>query len=387
MSNKLIYPSRFAFTFFLLLVGSLSSTLAIAGEIYPGAVWKDDSGVAINAHGGGLLYHDGTYYWYGEHKMAGRRGNSAMVGVHCYSSENLYDWTDRGIVLPVSSDRNSEIARGCILERPKVIYNEKTKKFVMWFHLEFRGLGYATARSGVAVSDSPTGEFTYIRSVRPNAGVWPANLSDEEKSLLQPQPGEESSAEQRRAARLDVLYRDFDGGQMARDMTVFVDDDGKAYHLFASEENQTLHIVLLADDYLSHTDTYVRVFPYRNMEAPAVFKHDGRYYFLASGCTGWAPNAARSAVAENILGPWQELGNPMVGRNPRNGLGPEKTFGGQSTYIQKVHGKQDAFIAMFDIWNPSNPIDGRYVWLPIKLKDERFEIHWLDTWDLSIFDQ
>jgi alpha-galactosidase len=37
----------------------------------PGELWPDDNGVHINAHGGGVLYHGGTYYWYGEHKIEG----------------------------------------------------------------------------------------------------------------------------------------------------------------------------------------------------------------------------------------------------------------------------------------------------------------------------
>src|SRR5580704_2181764 len=99
----------------------------------PGAVWFDDKGVAINAHGGGILFHDGTYYWFGEHKVEGTNGNTAQVGVHVYSSTNLYGWKDEGIALAVSDNETSEIAKGCILERPKVIFNGKTKKFVMWF--------------------------------------------------------------------------------------------------------------------------------------------------------------------------------------------------------------------------------------------------------------
>jgi hypothetical protein len=37
---------------------------------------------------------------------------------------------------------------------------------------------------------------------------------------------------------------------MARDMTLFVDDDGTAYQFFASESNQTIHVSQLSDDYL-----------------------------------------------------------------------------------------------------------------------------------------
>jgi hypothetical protein len=42
------------------------------------------------------------------------------------------------------------------------------------------------------------------------------------------------------------------------------------------------------------------------MEAPTLFKRKGKYYLIASGCTGWLPNEARSAIADNIFGPWTE---------------------------------------------------------------------------------
>ena len=338
-----------------------------AREFRPGLLWVDNKGVAINAHGGGILFHQDRYYWFGEHKVEGPGGNLAQVGVHCYSSSDLYHWKDEGIALAVSSDPKSEIVQGCILERPKVIYNARTGKFVMWFHLELKGQGYKAARTAVAVADRPAGPYTYLRSLRMNAGQWPGNVTDADKI---PKPG-------------NILERDFAKGQMARDMTLFVDDDHKAYHIAASEENGTLHIVQLSDVYLSYSPRYTRVFPGRYNEAPAICKRSGRYWMLSSGCSGWNPNAARSAVADSILGPWQELGNPCEGVNPQNGLGPEKTFGGQSTYILPVQGKPDFYIAMFDIWQPNNAIDGRYVWLPITWRDNAFKILWQDRWDLA----
>ncbi len=375
------------------MLGMLSPVFA--GEVYdrftPGAIWKDTAGVAINAHGGGLLHHDGTYYWYGEHKIEGTAGNRAMVGVHCYSSKDLYNWTDEGIALPVSDDARSDITKGCILERPKVIHNVKTGKFVMWFHLELKDQGYAAARSGVAVADAPAGPFTFLKSFRPNAGNWPLNAPEEMKQIPKPATlaGIEFHGEPLLATvQHNILGRDFEGGQMARDMTLFVDDDGKAYHIYASENNGTLHISELTEDYLAPSGRYVRIFPHRWMEAPAICKRDGTYYLLASGCTGWAPNTARGAVAEHIFGPWMELNNPCTGLNPQNGLGADKTFGAQSTFIQMVHGKKDAYIALFDIWNPQNAIDGRYVWLPIAFTEKnRFEIPWRDQWDLTEFDE
>ena len=351
-------------------------------KFYPGALWPDTSGVHINAHGGGVLLYENAYYWFGEHKIEGRAGNRAMVGVHCYASQDLYNWEDQGIALSVSEDPESDIVKGCVIERPKVIYNPTTKTFVMWFHLELKGQGYRAARSGVAVSDCPTGPYTFVRSFRPNAGVWPINATAEQK-----QPADPASTRQEFTGgydedidKVNILGRDFAGGQMARDMTLFVDHDGRAYHLFASEENSTLHISRLTDDYLAPAGEFVRVFPKRYMEAPAICKRYGRYYFVGSDCTGWAPNAARSAVADSIWGPWIELGNPCIGPDS------ETTFGGQSTFILPVAGREDAYIAMFDLWRPQNAIDGRYMWLPMKFVDGHFELHYLPEWDLSIFD-
>ena len=105
----------------------------------PRIIFRDNNGVHINAHGGGLLVHNDTYFFFGQHMVESRKGNRAQVGVHCYSSKDLYNWNDEGIALKVSNDPKSDITKGCVLERPKVIYNEKTKKFVMWFHLELKG--------------------------------------------------------------------------------------------------------------------------------------------------------------------------------------------------------------------------------------------------------
>lgn len=349
----------------------------------PGAVWLDDHHVPINAHGGGILARDGVYYWFGEHKIAGPAGNDAHVGVHVYSSRDLYHWQDRGIALPVSADPHSDIADGCILERPKVIYCAATGKFVMWFHLEPKSHGYGAARAGVAVADQPTGPYHFLRSFRPDAGVWPSNVPAAEAQPL-------SAAERDELARSKflggpmsdfpanlVFRRDFAGGQMSRDMTLFVDDDGAAYQIYASEENSTLHISRLSQDFLRPAGKYVRVFPGGFNEAPALFKDGAKYYLLTSGCTGWHPNAARLAVADSIWGPWRPLGNPCLGP------GADKTYGGQPTYVLPVAGKPGQFIFMADRWHPENAIDGRYLWLPVRFHGPTPSIIWSNRWNLG----
>lgn len=110
-----------------------------------------------------------------------------------------------------------------------------------------------------------------------------------------------------------------------------------------------------------------------------MFKHDDKYYLITSGCTGWAPNAARSAVADSIWGPWRELGNPCVGSDEQITF----TFRSQSTFVLPAPNNPNAFIFMADRWQPQNPIDGRYVWLPLQIVDGKPQIKWLDRWDLE----
>ncbi|MDO4179708.1 MAG: glycoside hydrolase family 43 protein [Bacteroidales bacterium] len=313
-------------------------------SFFPGKVWNDTDGNPINAHGGGILYHEGTYYWYGEYK----KGETVLpewatwecyrtevTGVSCYSSKDLLNWKFEGIVLPaVENDPSHDLHPSKVVERPKVIYNARTGKFVMWMHID--SADYTKACAGVAISDSPTGVFHYIHSFRPNNG-------------------------------------------MSRDQTVFVDDDGKAYHFSSSEENATLHICLLSDDYLTPTQQFTRNFIEKSREAPAVFKHDGKYYLISSGCSGWDPNQAEIAVADSVLGEWKVIGNPCTGLNA------DKTFYAQSTYVVQVAGKENAFIAMFDKWNKTDLKDSRYIWLPIIIKENSISIPWHESWDMDVF--
>ena len=364
-----------------LLIGLLAFVMAgaNAGEIKSGQIWPDDRGIHINAHGGGILFHNGVYYWYGEHKS--ERSSSAFVGVTCYSSNNLTDWSYRGVALSVVDERGHDIERGCILERPKVVFNKKTGKFVMWFHLELKGQDYSAARYGVAISDKATGPFQFLYSKRANAGQWPVEFDRNAIATADTLDISNYSTWWTPSWRTAVekglfVKRDFNGGQMARDMTVYVDDDGHAYHIFSSEENMTLHIAELTDDYTAHTGRYARMAPGGQNEAPAIFKHDNTYWMITSGCTGWEPNEARMFSAPSIWGPWTQHPNPCVGPNA------EKTFGGQSTFVLPLPDGRMMFMA--DIWRPRHPIDARYIWLPIEWKDEKPSIVWKDTWNLDI---
>ncbi|URD76247.1 Glycosyl hydrolase family protein 43 [Musa troglodytarum] len=326
---------------------------------YPGRLWLDTDGNPIQAHGGGLLYDDRTetHYWYGENKDGptyhAHRKSAArvdIIGVSCYSSKDLWTWTNEGIVLPgEETNVTHDLHKSNVLERPKVIYNDKTDQYVMWMHID--DANYTKAAVGVAVSNSPIGPFTYLHSMRPH-------------------------------------------GCESRDMTIFKDDDGKAYVIYSSEDNSELHIGPLTDDYLNITRVMRRILVGRHREAPALFKHQGIYYMITSGCTGWAPNKALAHAAESIMGPWETMGNPCVGGNRVLRL---TTFFAQSTFVAPLPGLPGSFIFMADRWNPSELKDSRYLWLPLTvggLADEpleynfgfphwsRVSIYWHKRWRL-----
>jgi hypothetical protein len=348
----------------------LNATTQAIDTFDSGTVWLDTDGNVINAHGGGVLFHDGIYFWFGEHKTRRRAGH---IGVGCYSSRDLHHWKNEGLMLETQTGTDGDLVDGCVIERPHVIYNQKTGEFVMWFHFEVRGNGYRAARAAVAVSEKATGPYKYLGSFRPNAGVWPLDYPEERKK-----PWDANSDKHDPDY---VLHRDFTGGQMSRDMTLFVDDNGSAYQIYASEENATLQISKLTDDYLKPAGQYVRILVGQANEAPAMFKRNGHYYLMTSGTTGWAPNAARLAMADAITGPWKKLGNPCVGPKEKTSV----TFGSQAASILPVADLKDEFIYIGDRWNSRNLPDSRYIWLPVRFDGDRMWIGWLDKWDLSVF--
>jgi beta-galactosidase len=166
---------------------------------------------------------------------------------------------------------------------------------------------------------------------------------------------------------------------MSRDMTLYQDDDGKAYLIYSSRENFDLRVAQLTDDYRSVTSHDVMIFS-EHREAPAIFKRNGTYYLITSACTGWKPNQARLHVSKSIFGPWQNAGDPMRGTKA------ETTFDGQSTFILPAPGHKGQFVFMADRWYPNDLGNSPHIWLPIKFENDKPVIDWMDRWDLRIFD-
>lgn len=365
----------------LCCIALVSSAQTQAQEHVNGQLWMDTEGNHINAHGGNIIQYGDTYYWYGENRPY--RGFTTEAGVGVYSSKDLKTWKNEGIALAVSEEAGHDIERGCIMERPKVLYNAKTKKFVMLFHLELKGRGYDAARVAFAVSDTPTGPFRFLRSTRVNAGKWAFNMDKKAQKAAQQTDASKWkdnwwTPEWRKEVEKGMyLWRDFAGGQMSRDMTLYVDEKGKAYHITSSQENLTLLVSELTDDYLDFTGKYNMVAPGGQNEAPCIVKHNGTYWLICSGCTGWAPNEARMFSAPSIWGPWTQHPSPFVGTATGfYDMPANKTFGAQGTYIYEMNGKP---IFMADVWNERHLSNSLHLWLPIEFGEDGVPvIRWVD---------
>jgi hypothetical protein len=290
-------------------------------SIKPGTVWLADDGLHIDCHGGNIIYQASTktFYWYGEHY-------TAPAGIACYSSQDLYNWKNEGLAMTKGT-----IA---VLERPKVVYNDSTKKYVMWFHYD--NSSYTLAHIGVATSDSAKGPFTLLTHFRPH-------------------------------------------GHQSRDIGMFRDDNGKVYILYAADStNLTIRMVELTADYanVSANDTNINA----HCEGPAMLKVNGTYYLMTSQCTGWSPNRATYYKATNIKGPYTSKGDPCIGDTNH------VTFTSQPCFIFPVPGYSNAFMYMGDRWNSSNLKSSQYVFLPITITTAGvMQLSWKTQWNTSVF--
>ena len=295
-----------------------------------GQIWKDTDGNDIQAHGGCIIEHEGVFYWYGEHKGQDNVPGTTrvdVIGISCYSSSDLVNWKYEGLALAADpSDENSILHPSKVMERPKVIYNEKNDNFVLWFHADDALRKYAGV--GIAVSDSPKGPFKMIKFMRPN-------------------------------------------GRDSRDMTVFKDCDGTAYLFSSSNGNATMLISRLNGDYTDVDGMFVSTMAEQYREAPAVFKGKDSYYMITSGCTGWDPNTALVSKCKFAMGSrWLLTHDPCIGENASD------TFFGQSTYIFEENGK---FYLMLDHWHADDLKSSGYSILPIEISAKgRVTVTWQD---------
>ena len=297
-----------------------------------GSVFTDINGAPLHAHGGYIIRYGEYWYWYGED----RREN---YYVSCYRSPDLKSWEFRNHILTTDSVKRPYRVRTELrlcrddghkvnIERPKVLYCEKTNKFVMWAHYE-NGRDYHDAACCVATCDAPDGDFIYHGHFNPY-------------------------------------------GYMSRDCTLFRDNDGVAYFISSSRDNADMHVYRLTDDYMNVDGLVNVLWQGEFREAPAVFYRDGRYYMLSSFCTGWRPNQGCYASADKIDGRWSML----------SPFGDSTTYHSQPAFVLPVDGEYYYFGDRWGGHPMSHPFDyskSGYVILKIRFRgDGSPYIEWND---------
>lgn len=329
-------------------------------KIVNGAVWLDTDGNKIQAHGASIICVDGLYYLYGENKDK-TYANSGYWhnGMNCYSSKDLINWKYEGKIVKPHEDVSNTLHHSRMCDRPHILYNSKTKKFVMW--IKVMGDDTTEGSKGdeirrqfmiVLSSDTITGVFTFQKKIYP----------------------------------LDMYSGDFD---------LYADPiDGKAYIIFERPHTEII-VADLTSDYMDVTGNYTSHFPHpgaiTSREAPCLFRNKDDFYLLTSGTTGYYPNASEIASAKLIHGPWRVLGNPCVNDEYKD------SFNCQFSSVFKVPGKE-LYIALGDRWMSGTPLQvaatgemntalATNVWLPINFQDGEPSLEWIDEWSPNDFQE
>lgn len=352
-------------------------------SIRPGQLWLDTNGNPIQAHGAKLYYERGIYYWIGENKEKTDGNNGIWTyGIRCYSSNDLYNWKDEGLIIsPDEKNPSSLLYIENMVDRPHILYNDITRKYVCWIKISGK------ASYVILTSDSILGPYEIVcRELKPFGGKG----------------------------------GDFD---LEKD-----EESGKAY-IFFDHNRKEIIAAELTDDYLNiKEDCYTTQFAGRTppftREGPAHIQHGGKHFLVTSSRTGYMPNPSEYAVANSWLGPYRVQGDPHT------------DDAGSASYNSQVSGifrhpeKKNLYIVLADRWVPdyivtkerfescAKAIGSRYdpsitvteeqekifkaspcgkqktiatklstyVWLPAFIHEDTMQIRWLDEWKIEDFE-
>jgi len=359
--------------------GRLAGRGRMDNTIKPGNTWLDSNGNRIHAHGGAIFYEKGLYYWYGENKE--RTDGVSPVwtwGIRFYSSRDLYNWKDEGLVIPpVEDDTESPLHPFQRIDRPHILFNKKTGKYVLWFKTSGDRADFT-----ILASSSLLGKYEIVKE---------------------------------RFRPLGKKVGDFD---LAQD-----EESGRAY-LYFDADHKGLVTIELTEDYCGvrgdSSIDFTGLHPPFCREGITHFVRNGKHYILTSGMTGYIPNPSEIAMSGDWFGPFETLGNPHVDDASC------ASFNSQISSVFKHPKKKDLYIALADRWVPGfkmhkgiydamvrvighyfNPYKysptvedqkivkdspmlasadtslADYVWLPLRFEGDMVYLDWKDEWRIE----
>lgn len=349
-------------------------------RIYPGKTMLDINGRRIQAHGGSIFYDNGVYHFYGENKeKTTKRGKIWSWGVRSYSSNDLYNWKDEGLIIPPDlKNKRSLLHPYHYLDRPHIVRSHITKKYVCWIKFSAKKESCFL----ILVADNFLGPYSVVKT----------------------------------------HFRPY--GLEVGDFDIYQDKKtNKTYLYFANGAKGIVACELSADcvDVVGNYKVYYQdlVVPFCR-EGIAVFEYKNHLYMLTSGMTGYVPNPSQVAKMSSPLGELTELGNPhsddesgssfhsqisTVFTDPKNpnvliALAdrwvPDIKFTKEKSekmmraiaacMSKKYHAKLGEIISLAKL-----PLDCKkvntsvsdYVWLPVQIQDGKPIIKWYDEWSIE----
>ena len=288
-----------------------------------GALWKDDRGEVVQAHGAGFLQVGDTWYMIGED-----RNNTWNPDVNMYSTKDFVNWKFERKIIRNGSTHPS-LGNGRFIERPKLMYCRKTGKYVVWCHWE-QG-NYGASEAAVFYCDSVNGDYKFHWAGRPL-------------------------------------------GVKSRDCNVFVDDDGTAYFISTIEENQHLGLFRLSDDYLSAVE-YTELFKWQSREAPAIVREGDTYFMMFSACSGWDPNQASFSWSKSLTSGWSS----------RTNIGNSVAYDTQAASILTIKGSEGtSYVYVGDRWQDPGLAESKTILFPISFKNNTITFNYVPRFDMNL---
>ena len=338
--------------------GPIGPVGTISGPLSTGIIFKDTDGNPVNAHGGGIIQVENTFYMHGETFLSTTTDNN-FHGFSMYSSQDLATWKNEGIILPQQT--TGLLGPNRKGERPHIIKCPATGEFVLYAHAA--DVTYQTDKEVVyATSQTVNGQYNFQGALTNSSGTIAAHS----------------------------------------DMSALTDGD-KAYVITESG-----HVYTLSNDCHNWvSDNYYSTVngDSGGGESPTIFKAGSTYYWLMSYKTGWRANNNFYSTAPAMTGPWTFQGffAPVADTskvtqpgapNPPEIISNERTWLSQSTWVTPVTGcAGTVYVFWGDHWYGTTDTTepGRYnyqagyVFQPFVFTGTQISLPtYLTTWQLNV---
>lgn len=159
-------------------------------------------------------------------------------------------------------DESSPLHPTAMMDRPHILYNEKTKKYVVWLKI--------------------MGDLSYFAVLQADDILGPYKMVNKK---VNPH------------------------GNLVGDFDLVVDEETGRGYVISERPHTCIYCAELNEEYTDAKGEYSEHFPHtapsEAREAPACFMRNGKRYMITSGTTGYYPNPSEVAMADSWHGSYE----------------------------------------------------------------------------------